>query len=442
MSKSKFLGVILVGLLVVASGLSLIPAKAQDGNGSELVITPAACAEPGTLTMWVWDEAWGEVIGNSIEQWKENYCPGAEVDLQVVSWGEYWNILTTNAPTGELPDVFNMSQDRFYFYASNDVLLNLQPYWDAAEVDTTLWGTGLVDPYRWGENGDLMAGPVNWDTIAIYYNKDMFEAAGLELPTAEWTWDDFAAAARALNNPDEEIYGAAVYLEYQSGYSNWIAATGTTPVVEAGRERCTLQDEGSLEALNFLKGLYDEGVMPSVSIIGGTSADDAFNYWASGRVAMITGGSWKLGSDTLGAVTFDWDVVQLPRNPETGLSRSILHSVGYVANRQTENPDLAANLILYLVSDEGQRFFAEAGGVAPANPNPELQQLWIDSFGETDVNIQTFVDATIDSQGVTAFGEIWDAINTEITLNIFDLGLSAEDAAQLACEFIDTQLPE
>ncbi len=442
MSKSKTLVVLLLGTLVI-SGVSLssisTPAIAQDSG--EAVITPVACAEPGELTMWVWDENWGNIIGDSINAWEETYCPGAEVDLQVVPWGEYWDVLTANAPTGELPDVFNMAQDRFYFYAKNDVLLNLQPYWDAAGVDTTVWGTGLVDPYRWGENGDLYAGPVNWDTVAVFYNKDMFEAAGLELPTAEWTWDDFAEAARALTNPDEDVYGAAVYMEYQAGYPNWIAATGTTPDVEAGQTRCTLQDEGSVEALNFLKGLYDEGVMPSVSIVGGSSADDVFNYWASGRVAMITGGSWKL-PDALKIEDFGWDVVQLPKHPETGRSRSILHAVGYVANRQTENADLAANLILYLVSDEGQKFFAEAGGVAPANPSPELQQMWIDSFGETDVNVQTFVDATIDSQGVTVFGEIWDAINTEIVLNIFDLGLSVEEATQLACEFIDTQLPE
>ncbi|MBZ0309811.1 MAG: extracellular solute-binding protein, partial [Anaerolineae bacterium] len=65
----------------------------------------------------------------------------------------------------------------------------------------------MVDPYRWGENGNLYAGPVNWDTIAIFYNKDMFDAAGLEYPTAEWTWDDFAAAAEALTNADEDVYG-------------------------------------------------------------------------------------------------------------------------------------------------------------------------------------------------------------------------------------------
>lgn len=440
MTRSRLFVVLFIASLVVAgvafSGRST-PTFAQE---SGVAITPQACAEAGELTMWVWDENWEKVIRASIEEWKANYCPGAEVDLQVVPWNEYWNLLQTNAASGDLPDVFNMSQDRFYFYANNDVLLDLQPYWDGAGVDTTIWGTGMVDPYRWGEDGDLYAGPVNWDTIAVFYNKDMFDAAGLEYPTAEWTWDDFAAAAEALTNADEDVYGAAVYSEYQAGYPNWIAATGTTPIVEVGRTRCTLQDEGSLEALNFLKDLFDKGYMPSISILGGSSADDVFNYWASGRVAMITGGSWKL-PQALSEVTFNWDVVQLPRNPETGRSRSILHSVGYVANGRTENPDLAGNLILYLVSDEGQRFFAEAGGVAPANPSAEIQQMWIDSFGETGVNVQTFVDAIEDSQGVTVFDEIWDSINTEIVLNIFDLGLGVDEATQLACDFINTQLP-
>ncbi len=97
-----------------------------------------------------------------------------------------------------------------------------------------------------------------------------------------------------LTNPDNDVYGAVVYVEFQAGYPNWIAATGEEPIVDAGRTECMLDNPGNLEALNFLKGLYDEGYMPSVSTLGGTSADDAFNFWASGKVAMVTGGSWKL----------------------------------------------------------------------------------------------------------------------------------------------------
>ncbi len=114
--------------------------------------------------------------------------------------------------------------------------------------------------------------------------------------------------------------------------------------------------------------------------------------------------------------------------------------MGYVASARTANPDLAANLILYLASDEGQKFFAEGGTVAPANPSPAIQQMWIDSFGDIDANIQAFVDATADSQGVTPFDEIWDVMNTELVVKIFDLGMSVEDAVAETCDIINAEL--
>lgn len=424
----------LVMLIVLALA---VPVHAQDGG--EPGIKPVACKEPGELKMWVWDETWAGIISESIELWKAEYCPGAEVTVEVQPWEQYWDVLKTNAAGGDLPDIFNMSQDRFFFYADNDAILDLQPWWDEYGVDTTLWGSGLVDPYRWGEAGDLYAAPVNWDTVVVFYNKDMFDAAGLDYPTADWTWDTFAELSAALTTPDEDIYGSVAYVEFQAGYPNWIAATGETPIVDSARTDCMLDNPGNLEALNYLKGLYDAGYMPSISTLGGASADDAFNFWSSGKAAMVTGGSWKL-TDALANVPFNWDVVTLPKNPTSERSRSILHAVGYVASARTANPDLAANLILFLGSDEGQTFFAEGGNVAPANPSPAVQQLWIDSFGDTDKNIQAFVDATVDSQGVTVFDEIWTAINNELVVSIFDLDVSVEDAVATACEVIDPYL--
>ncbi len=426
-------------LLLAVMALSLLAMPVQAQEGGEPLITPLPCDEPGNLTMWVWDVNWPAIINASIEAWQAEYCPGATVDLIQQPYTQFFDLLKTNAAGGDLPDVFTMSQDNFFFYADNDVLLDLQPYWDQFGIDTSIWGSGLVDPYRWGDNGDLYAAPVNWDTIAIYYNKDMFDAAGLDYPTADWDWNDFAAAAETLTDPENDVYGASVYAEYQAGYANWIAATGVTPVVDAAHTRCTLGDDGSLEALNYLKDLYDKGYMPSVSVMGGSSADDAFNFWASEKVAMISGGSWALPAAF--NVDFNWDLVQLPKNPTTGRSRSIVHAVGYVASSRTANPDLVANLILFLASDEGQAFFAEGGSVAPANPSPAIQQMWIDSFGETNVNIQAFVDATQDSQGVTVFNEIWDVMNTELVVEIFDLDMSVDEAVAQTCEAITAELP-
>lgn len=423
--------------LSAVSAQEATPEATMDVGDTSASIAAQACEAPGTLTMRVWDENWAMIIQDSIDAWVANYCPGAEVTLEVVPWAQYWDLLRANATAGDLPDVFNVSQDRFFFYAENEAILNLQPYWDAAGVDTGLWGTGMVDPYRWGDARDLYAGPVNWDTIAVYYNRDLFDAAGLDYPTSDWTWDDFAESARALTDAENDVFGAAVYSEYQSGYPNFIASTGIPPIVGAARTQCTLGEPGSLEALEFLKGLYDEGVMPGVSVMGGTSATDSFNFWLAGRVAMVSNGSWNLPT-AIDQATFNWDVVQLPRNPETDRTRSILHSVGYVASANTDNADLAANLILYLVSDEGAAYFAEAGGVAPANPSQ--QQTWIESFGDTEVNVQTFVDAITDSQGVTPFEEIWEIGNTELVINIFDLNMSVQEAVDTACGQINEVL--
>ncbi len=428
-AKKSLIAVLLI--VLVLSAFSAMPTSAQ----ATPTIAAVKCAAPGKLTMWVWDENWQKIIAKSIDDWTTNFCPGASVDLQVHPFAQYWDLVKTSAASGDLPDVFNMSQDRFLEYANNNALLDLQPYWDKAGIKTDVWGTGLVNPYRFGDKNDLFAGPVNWDTVGLYYNKDMFDAAKVAYPTAAWTWDDFAKAAAALTDSSKDQYGALTYMEYQAGYANWIASNGVTPVVDAKHTTCTLADPGSVEALNFLKGLQDKGYMPKVSIVGGSSADDAFNFWSSGKVAMVSGGSWKL-PDATTKIKFNWDVVQLPNSPKTGKSHAILHAVGYVASAKTQNPDLAGNLITYLVSDEGQKFFADAGGVAPANPSPALQKEWADAFSKSGKNVQAFVDATKDSQGVTPFGAIWDTMNTELVVNIFDLGKTVEDATKIACDKI------
>jgi multiple sugar transport system substrate-binding protein len=423
-------------LLIVVFILGVLPAQAQDSA----TIPAASCTAPGDLTVRVWDENWANTVQTIVDKWVADYCPGANVTVNQVPWGQYWDLLRTDAASGDLPDVFNIIQAYGQDYINNDALLNLQPYLDTAEIDPSLWGAGSVDPYRSAETQDVYATPLEWVTVAIYYNKDLFDAAGLEYPTADWTWDDFADYAAQLTDPDNGVFGAAVYAQYQGGYGDWIASTGTPPVVTADHTTCTLQEPGSIEALTFLKGLLDEGYMPSVSQLGGTSADDEYNLFKSGKVAMYLNGAWKL-PDTIRDVTFNWDIVPLPHNPTSGLSRPVLHASAWAASASSANPDLAANLVQFLVSDEGQRIFAEAGGVAPSNPNPELQQTWIDSFGDTDVNIQAFVDASKDTQSATNFnGDAFNQATADLVVNIFDLGMSVEEATAQACATMQPDL--
>ncbi|MEP7293589.1 MAG: extracellular solute-binding protein, partial [Chloroflexota bacterium] len=184
--NTKRLSVLL--LVALLSLVIFVPAQAQDGA----TIPAVTCAEPGTLTLRVWDQNWAATLQDATAAWVEEYCPGAEVQVEQVPYAQYWELLPIDASSGDLPDVFNMSQDNFVYYANNGALLDLQPYFDENGLDASVWGTGLVDPYRYGENQDVYGAPLEWVTAGIYYNKDMFDAAGLDYPTADWTWDDFA----------------------------------------------------------------------------------------------------------------------------------------------------------------------------------------------------------------------------------------------------------
>jgi multiple sugar transport system substrate-binding protein len=382
----------------------------------------------------VWDENWAKTVQSVVDQWIADYCPGATVDVNQVPWGQYWDLLRTDAASGDLPDIFNMNQSSVTYYVDNDALLDLTPYLTSAGIDPSVWGAGMVDPYRFGENRDVYGAPMEWVTVAIFYNKDMFDAAGLEYPTADWTWDDFAADAAALTKPDEGVFGAAAFTEVQAGYGSWIASAGVDPVVTVDHTACTLQEPGSVEALQFLQDLTTNGYQPSVSQLGGTSADDQYNLFKSEKVAMISAGAWKL-PNAIEELGFNWDIVPFPKNPTTGESSVILHSTSWVASNTSDNPELAANLLQYLVSDEGQKFFADAGGVAPGNLNPELQQEWMNSFGESGKNIQAFVDSTTNSHGYTMYiGD--DSATNDMLINIFDNGVSVEEATATACEAI------
>ena len=312
--------VLLTVVMVLSLAVAALPVRGQEPE--EPVISPQPCEEPGALTMWVWDEYWAEIIGNAIEQWTAEYCPGAEVDLQVQPWGQYWDLLATNAAGGELPDVFNMSQTYVHFYMENDVLLDLQPYFDDYGVDTGVWGSGLVDPYR-DENGDLYAGPVNWDSIAIYYNKEMFDAAGLEyrtnarlvrgmdyynLTVFEWVTERLGAQGTVCGggryDPLIEQLGGkpAPAVGWALGVERLLlllAEAGVAPPAVAPRAYAVLGSPAALApALPVVEALRAAGV----SVLMHAAGKDGFgNLKSQFRRADASGAAWALifGDDEL-----------------------------------------------------------------------------------------------------------------------------------------------
>ena len=156
------------------------------------VLTLGACSQSGgsqsteskdatvTLTYGVWSQQ--DTMQKLVDEFeKEN--PNIKVQLQVDPWTDYWTKLQVGAQGGTAPDAFWMLGDRFQVYAANDQLLELDDAIQKAGVDYKAYPQPLVDLFTY--NGKHYGLPKDFDTIGLWYNKEIFDNAGVAYPTAD-----------------------------------------------------------------------------------------------------------------------------------------------------------------------------------------------------------------------------------------------------------------
>lgn len=124
------------------------------------------------LVVNIWDNNQLSGIQQIADEWSAK--SGVNVQINVINWDEYWTLLEAGAMGGEMADVFWMHINEAQKYMSNEVLLNLDDYIAADEkIDLNNYYEGIVDIYSY--NGSQYALPKDHDTIALLYNKSIFD---------------------------------------------------------------------------------------------------------------------------------------------------------------------------------------------------------------------------------------------------------------------------
>src|SRR5690554_3440622 len=126
---------------------------------------------------------------------------GITIDYTFVPYGDYFVRLQTDFAAGNPPDVFELNFENFATFASRGTLLPLDDYLTEDKRDF-FYGAAL-DAFASG--GTQYALPISFSTVVMYYNKDMFDAAGLDYPTDDWTWAEVEAAGLALTDADNRV---------------------------------------------------------------------------------------------------------------------------------------------------------------------------------------------------------------------------------------------
>ena len=362
------------GILVLALSLVMIfsafaSGSSESSSGQSLTVLNWGNVAEETLAQASIDEFMAENPDVTVEQ----TC------VPVVEWTDYITRWSTMITSGNAPDVVCIAFECSQMAQANDLVMPLN---DIIESDPEL--SALVQEYTPAilsgiSDGDTIYGlPTGTQTMVMYYNKEMFDAAGLEYPTDDWTWDDFYEAAKALTK--DGVYGFGLSNSYFQLVPWWIS-NGTNLVADDNITP-TVNDPKMIEAVTFLNKLVDEGITPD------PISSDVYTMFSQKKVAMVGAGRWCLPAWIEAGMNNDnFDSVQWPQNNGKG---TVYGGSAWCISSSTDNLDLATELLKKFVSREAITALAADGQQVPA-----LKSLALDPeiMGTTPDNIDGLWEA-------------------------------------------------
>ena len=321
-----------------------------------------SCASAEVLEVKIWDNVQLPGLQAIADLWTEQ--SGIDVNIQVVTWDEYWTLLEAGATGGSLPDVFWMHSNSAQMYMENDMLLDLTKYIkksDVVKMENYYQGISELYSYK----GKQYAMPKDHDTIALLYNKAIFDKCGIAYPDETWTWDDYYAAGKAITEAGNgEFYGAAMNTTNdQDGWFNIVYDFGGY-VISEDKKTSGWNDENTKKAMEFVGKLCSDVFAPQ-PLVAENGTDGLFR---NGIAAMISQGSWMINSFYTDDHAADYAWAVLPyydRNGngavDEGERCSIYNGLGWAASANAKNPDACWSLIEWFSSEEMQKKQAELG---------------------------------------------------------------------------------
>jgi multiple sugar transport system substrate-binding protein len=357
--------------------------------------------------------------------------PGIQVTFESAEGPDYQDKLYTQAVAGDAPDVF------FIWWSAGLMeegqLLALDDYFDEEYMADFYPGNIVGQVYE----GKLYGVPKYISTVAMAYNKDLLDAAGIDYPDGTWDWDDYLEAFRATTQPDNNQWGTYVTHEY---LPHWVWMNGGEWMnADLFGTQCLLNEEKALQALQFNHDLIygQEPVAPQPGSIPDFGWSDVFS---SGKIALMESHSWTV-TNYVRQNDFQWDFTDLPIARD-GAKAGLTFVNGYSIFAGTEHPEEAVQLVKFLTSPEAaEKMCVGIVGLQPARRS--MAEVWnTESEGaRAGYDVSAFTRIMDHARLVPIF-EDDQQIQTEIFTPVWDQiwvtnELSVEEGVQLIVERID-----
>lgn len=353
--------------------------------------------------------------------------------LNVPSSGDFRKRLTADIAAGTPPDLFLINYRRYPAYAAKGAIEPLTTYLAKSTlIQADDYYPQALAAFTW--QGALVCMPQNVSSPVIYYNKALFDTAGVAYPKDDWNWDQFVETAKALTQDTDKDGVTDIY-----GFGTEASIVRAAPFVwmnggelvdnPATPSQLTLDSPASKAALAWFVGLQTtHKVVPDAVAEKSESSESRF---LNGRLGMFID-SRRAVPEFRAIKTFDWDVAALP----IGKQRvSILHSDGFCMAAGGKQKEAAWTFLEFANASEGQTILAKTGRTVPSRKAVAESPVFLDPQAKP-ANSQVFLAAIpgIRSLPIMAtWNDIEGVVNTEVQ-NAFYGTASLDQALQAANE--------
>ena len=318
---------------------------------------PADISAPFNFTGW---EGPGEVekFTMTFDEFFQQYYPGiTQVPNTGVAWSDYWTTLPAQLAGGAEIDMVWMHDSRNDTFAENGWLLPLDSYLEACPPPG--WPDKFISTQieAFNYNGVQYAIPYDWAPGGFYINVDLFEQAGIPIPTEDTTWDELLEMAIALTQDTDgdgttDIWGISNLASVGSGGGGlyWIVKSFGGDFWNEEITESRMNEPGTIEALQFVADLiWEHKVMPTADAVAATGFGPELLF-ANGNVAIhyALNDTASRFAELIGD-DFEWTVAPTPTGP-AGRYQFVGGSAFAIPTSSTQ-PDLAYELIRYTLAN-------------------------------------------------------------------------------------------
>ncbi len=407
-----------VAIACTAGVVALLPGACSDEPEAKTAIEFQVSGEPEEIAVY-------DALANA---YMEEH---PDVTVEVIESAEksdHLARLSTSFAAGKPPDAFLLNFREYSQFAARGALEPAGPLVEEAGVNFDDYYEAPLEAFTYDDALQCM--PQNISSLAVYYNRGVFEKLSVEEPPKEWSWEEFQQTAKQLTRGDVDGVGFEPSIIRLAPFV-WSNGGELVDDVDAP-QHFTLENTEDKQALQFLLDLVrNDKVVPTEEEV---AAQDLETRFETGKLGMFL--SSRVDTPRFREVSgLDFDVAPLPVADEPS---NILHSDAYCMARDSDEKEEAAAFITYAVSEQGQILTARGGRTVPSLKSVSTSPAFLDPT-QAPSRAQVWIDAIPHLQRtpvITTWPEIEDRTEEVLTSAFYD-DMSTEEAVEQIDEQAD-----